>query len=66
MHGNALVMQVGELLYALGFSAEYAFVKTGRNLRWAGVAFARRCKELFVGIAAMAFPGAAQVLGDIF
>ena len=66
MHGNALVMQVGELLYNIGFSAEYAFVRAGRNLRRAGVAFARWCKELFVGIAAMAFPGAAQVLGDIF
>ena len=32
LRGSALVLRVGETLYALGFAAEYAVVRMGRNI----------------------------------
>ena len=63
---HSIVPVVGEVLYALGFSAEYAFVRAGRNLQRAVRWVLRWGKNLLTNLAAMAFPGAAQMLRDLF
>ena len=63
---NRLVLIVGEALYALGFSAEYAFVRVGRTV-CRGVSGARLwVRSLLHTIVSMAFPGAAQMVRDLF
>ena len=63
---NRLVLIVGEALYALGFSAEYAFVRVGRTV-CRGVSGARLWgRSLLHTIVSMAFPGAAQMVRDLF
>ena len=63
---NRLVLIVGEALYALGFSAEYAFVRVGRTV-CRGVSGALLwVRSLLHTIVAMAFPGAAQMVRDLF
>ena len=63
---NRLVLIVGEALYALGFSAEYAFVRAGRTV-CRGVSGARLwVRSLLHTIVSMAFPGAAQMVRDLF
>ena len=61
-----MVQTVGEGLYALGFSTEYAVVRAGRRVRaaalWVAAWFAALAHDLMV----TAFPGAAQVLKDLF
>ena len=66
MRGSALVLAVGETLYALGFSAEYAVVRTCRGIAAAARQLARWCRHVLHEIAVMAFPGAAQMLRDLF
>ena len=66
MRGSALVLAVGETLYALGFSAEYAVVRTCRSIAAAARQLARWCRHVLHEIAVMAFPGAAQMLRDLF
>ena len=59
---NRLVLIVGEALYALGFSAEYAFVRVGRTV-CRGVSGALLWgRSLLHTIVSMAFPGAAQMV----
>ena len=63
---NRLVLIVGEALYALGFSAEYAFVRVGRTV-CRGVSGALLWgRSLRHTIVSMAFPGAAQMVRDLF
>ena len=63
---NSLVLIVGEALYALGFSAEYAFVRVGRTV-CRGVSGALLWgRSLRHTIVSMAFPGAAQMVRDLF
>ena len=63
---NRLVLIVGEALYALGFSAEYAFVRVGRTV-CRGVSGALLwVRSLRHTIVSMAFPGAAQMVRDLF
>ena len=63
---NRLVLIVGEALYALGFSAEYAFVRVGRTV-CRGVSGALLWgRSLLHAIVSMAFPGAAQMVRDLF
>ena len=63
---NSLTYQLGELLYALGFGAEYAFVRIGRSLRWAALGAVRWLRAALHELAVTAFPGAAQVVQDLF
>ena len=66
LRDTPVVLTVGEGLYALGFSAEYAVVRMGRGIRdiacWLAAWFAALAHELAV----TAFPGAAQVFKDLF
>ena len=66
MRATPMVQTMGEGLYALGFSTEYAVVRAGRRVRaatlWVAAWFAALAHDLMV----TAFPGAAQVLKDLF
>ena len=55
---NPVAPIVGETLYAVGFSAEYAVVRTGRRLQHGLQRLLRAGKDLLKNIASMAFPGA--------
>ena len=63
---NPVVPAAGEMLYALGFSTEYAFVRAGRSICSAVCHGVEGIRNLLINIAAMAFPGAAQMLRDLF
>lgn len=63
---NPIAPMVGETLYAIGFSAEYAVVRTGRRLQHGLRRLLQTVRELLKNIAFMAFPGAAQLLRDLF
>ena len=63
---NPIAPMVGETLYAVGFSAEYAVVRTGRRLQHGLRRLLQTVRELLKNIAFMAFPGAAQLLRDLF
>ena len=63
---NPIAPMVGETLYAIGFSAEYAVVRTGRCLQHGLRRLLQTVRELLKNIASMAFPGAAQLLRDLF
>ena len=63
---NPIAPMVGETLYAIGFSAEYAVVRTGRRLQHGLRRLLQTVRELLKNIASMAFPGAAQLLRDLF
>ena len=63
---NPIAPMVGETLYAIGFSAEYAVVRTGRRLQHGLRCLLQTVRELLKNIASMAFPGAAQLLRDLF
>ena len=63
---NRVALMIGEALYALGFSAEYGFVRVGRAVRHGVSAVLRWTRNLLHSIASMAFPGAAQMLRDLF
>ena len=63
---NHLVRMAGEVLYALGFSTEYAFVRAGRNLKQAAAWLWHWGRNLLHSIASMAFPGADQIFRDLF
>ena len=64
--GNPAVPAAGEALYALGFSTEYVFVRAGRGIRTAAIYAFCAARNLLTNIAAMAFPGAAQMFRDLF
>ena len=63
---NPIAPMVGEMLYAIGFSAEYAVVRTGRRLQHGLRRLLQTVRELLKNIAFMAFPGAARLLRDLF
>ena len=63
---NRFALMIGEALYALGFSAEYGFVRVGRAVRRGVSAVLRWTRNLLHSIASMAFPGAAQMVRDLF
>ena len=66
LSSNPVVPAISEALYALGFSTEYVFVRAGRGIRRAAVHAWNAGRELLANLAAMAFPGAAQVFRDLF
>ena len=66
LRGSALVLRVGETLYALGFAAEYAVVRTGRNISAVARWLAHGIRNVFHELAALAFPGVAQMFRDLF
>ena len=66
LRGSALVLRVGETLYALGFAAEYAVVRMGRNISAIARWLAHGIRNVFHELAALAFPGAAQMFRDLF
>ena len=66
LRGSALVLRVGETLYALGFAAEYAVVRMGRNISAVARWLAHGIRNVFHELAALAFPGAAQMFRDLF
>ena len=53
---NPIAPMVGETLYAIGFSAEYAVVRTGRRLQHGLQRLLQTVRELLKNIASMAFP----------
>ena len=63
---NAAVPVIGEALYALGYSTEYAFVRAGRGLRSSWLWLWHSAAALLRNTAAIAFPGAAQMFRDLF
>ena len=66
MRAAPMVQTVGEGLYALGFSTEYAVVRAGRRVRAAALWVAAWFTALAHDLMVTAFPGAAQVLKDLF
>ena len=66
MRATPLVQAVGEFLYALGFAAEYAAVRAGRNVAHAALWAAGGCKKFAHDLAVTAFPGAVQMFKDLF
>ena len=57
---------VGEALYAVGFSAEYAVVRVERKVQRAAHSLWNAGKALLTNLVSMAFPGAAQMFRDLF
>ena len=66
MRATPLMQAVGEFLYALGFAAEYAAVRAGRNVAHAALWAAGCCKKFAHDLAVTAFPGAVQMFKDLF
>lgn len=60
---NPIAPMVGETLYAIGFSAEYAVVRTGRRLQHGLRRLLQTVRELLKNIAFMAFPGRRSCCG---
>ena len=65
LRASAVVLTVGEALYALGFAAEYMVVRTGRGIAAVAHRVARWCRNARHTIIATAFPGAAQMFKDL-
>ena len=66
LRATPLVLAVGEFLYALGFAAEYAAVRAGRNIAHVAIWAANWCRKFAHDLAVTAFPGAAQMFKDLF
>ena len=56
LRASAVVLAVGEALYALGFAAEYMVVRTGRGIAAVARKLARWCRNALQTIIATAFP----------
>ncbi len=65
LRGNAMVLALGGTLYALGFAAEYAVVRTGRGIAAVARRLARWFRSVLHDLAVTAFPGAAQMFKDL-
>ena len=65
LRASAVVLAVGEALYALGFAAEYMVVRTGRGIAAVARRLARWCRNALHTIITTAFPGAAQMFKDL-
>lgn len=61
-----LARTVGELLYTIGFAAEYMAIRTGRWLRSGGRYAARAAQNVLTQLAETAFPEAAQIFRELF
>ncbi len=66
VRATPLLLALGELFYALGFSAEYAAVRLGRGIKNAFLTAVHTTAKVFHDLAVIAFPGAAQLFKDIF
>ena len=63
---NSTAPVVGEALYAIGFSTEYVFIRAGRALQRTLRQLRHMGGQLLRNTAAMAFPGAARLVRDLF
>ena len=66
LRGSAMVLTVGEELYALGFAAEYTLVRVGRSLAAGWLWLWRGICDVLHEVAVTAFPGAAQMFRELF
>ncbi len=66
VQATPLLLALGELFYALGFSAEYVFVRMGRAIKNAALSVKNTTVKVFHDLAVIAFPGAAQVFRELF
>ena len=66
LHTVAAVLWLGEALYTLGFITEYAGVRIGRAVRDVVLRLVHAVAKAAHDVAAIAFPGAAQVVRDLF
>ena len=57
---------IGAVLYALGFGAEYAAVRAGRGVKHLALLGVRGICRFAKDLTETAFPGAAQVVKDLF
>ena len=63
---SPLAARIGAVLYALGFGAEYAAVRAGRSIRHLALLGIRGICRVAKDLTETAFPGAAQVVKDLF
>lgn len=63
---SPLAARIGAVLYALGFGAEYAAVRAGRGVKHLALLGARGICRFAKDLTERAFPGAAQVVKDLF
>ena len=63
---SPLAARIGAVLYALGFGAEYAAVRAGRGVKHLALLGARGICRFAKDLTETAFPGAAQVVKDLF
>ena len=63
---SPLAARIGAVLYALGFSAEYAAVRAGRGVKHLALLGVRGSCRFAKDLTETAFPGAAQVVKDLF
>lgn len=63
---SPLAARIGAVLYALGFGAEYAAVRAGRGIRHLALLGVRGICRFAKDLTETAFPGAAQVVKDLF
>lgn len=63
---NPAFLWLGAQLYALGFATEYVFVRFGRFVKRHALHAARTAREFCILLVVTAFPGAEQVLKDLF
>lgn len=66
VQATPLLLTLGEWLYALGFAAEYTFVRMGRAVKKAVLSVKNTTVKVFHDLAVIAFPGAAQVFRELF
>ncbi len=66
VRATPLLLALGELFYALGFSAEYTVVRIGRSIKNIALLAAHTAAKVFHDLAVIAFPGAAQLFKDLF
>lgn len=63
---SPLAARIGAVLYALGFGAEYAAVRAGRGVKHLALLGVRGICRFEKDLTETAFPGAAQVVKDLF
>ncbi len=63
---SPLAARIGAVLYALGFGAEYAAVRAGRGVKHLALLGIRGICRFAKDLTETAFPGAAQVVKDLF
>ena len=63
---SPLAARIGAVLYALGFGAEYVAVRAGRGIKHLALLGVRGICRFAKDLTETAFPGAAQVVKDLF